>query len=119
MAHVWVVAIMLAAARRTEWIGGWQVALGGAAVAMLWAWTCVLDTLSESPKREAKSLLMGQSFWQVSGRGGGGDRGALRGSPGAARTGIGIRSRNAAKMSSADGSCRRTSPTRQATTDPV
>src|SRR3954453_15669298 len=29
VAHVWVVAIILAAARRTEWVGAWQVVWAG------------------------------------------------------------------------------------------
>jgi hypothetical protein len=68
VAHVWVVAMVLAVARRTEWLGAWQVLLAVGAVAMLWAWTCVLDTLTEAPKhRGEEASWLGQSFWKVSG----------------------------------------------------
>jgi len=68
VAHVWVVAIVLAAARRMEWIGNWQVLLAVVAVALLWAWTCVLDSLSAIPrKRGEEPWLLGQAFWKVSG----------------------------------------------------
>ena len=68
VAHVWVVAIVLAAARRMEWIGNWQVLLAVVAVALLWAWTCVLDSLSAIPrKRGEEPSWVGQAFWKVSG----------------------------------------------------
>lgn len=68
VAHVWVVAIILAAARRTEWMGAWQILWAVTGVALLWSWTCVLDTLSEAPKRRGEEpSLIGQSFWRVSG----------------------------------------------------
>jgi hypothetical protein len=68
VAHVWVVAIILAAVRRTEWLGAGQVIWAATAVAMLWAWTCVLDTLSEAPKKRGEEpSLIGQGFWRVSG----------------------------------------------------
>jgi hypothetical protein len=68
VAHVWVVAIILAAARRTEWMGAWQVIWAVTGVAMLWAWTCVLDTLSAAPKKRGEEpSLIGQAFWRVSG----------------------------------------------------
>jgi hypothetical protein len=68
VAHVWVVAIILAAARRTEWMGAWQIVWAVTAVALLWAWTCVLDTLSEAPKKRGEEpSLIGQGFWRVSG----------------------------------------------------
>jgi hypothetical protein len=66
VAHVWVVAIVVAAARRTEWLGAWQALLAAAAVAMLWAWTCVLDALSEAPKHRGEEPRLGQAFWRVS-----------------------------------------------------
>jgi hypothetical protein len=68
VAHVWVVAIILAVARRTEWLGSWQVVWAVTGVAMLWAWTCVLDSLSEAPKsRGEEPSLIGPAFWRVSG----------------------------------------------------
>lgn len=67
VAHVWVVAMVLAVARRTEWLGAWQVLLAIGAVAMLWAWTCVLDTLSEAPKHRGEEPSLGQGFWRISG----------------------------------------------------
>jgi hypothetical protein len=67
VAHVWVVAFVIAAARRTESIGNWQVLYVAAAVAMLWAWTCVLDTLSEAPKRRGEEPAIGPAFWKLSG----------------------------------------------------
>jgi hypothetical protein len=68
VAHVWIVAIILAAARRTEWMGAWQVIWAVTAIAMLWGWTCVLDTLSEAPKRRGEEpSLIGQAFWRLSG----------------------------------------------------
>jgi hypothetical protein len=68
VAHVWIVAIILAAARRTEWMGAWQVLWAVTAVAMLWAWTCVLDTLSAAPKKRGEEpSLIGQAFWRLSG----------------------------------------------------
>jgi hypothetical protein len=67
VAHVWVVAVVLAVARRTEWLGGWQVLLALLAVAMLWGWTCVLDTLSEVPKKRGEEPWVGQAFFKVSG----------------------------------------------------
>jgi len=67
VAHVWVVAIVIAAARRTESMGSWQVIWGVVAVAMLWAWTCILDSLSAVPKaRGEEPTWLGQSFWKVS-----------------------------------------------------
>jgi hypothetical protein len=67
VAHVWVVAIVIAAARRTEAMGSWQVLWGVVAVAMLWAWTCILDSLSTVPKaRGEEPSWLGQSFWKVS-----------------------------------------------------
>ncbi len=68
VAHVWVVAVVIAAARRTEWLGAWQALLAAAAVAMLWAWTCVLDTLSDAPKQRGEEpSLVGPAFWRLSG----------------------------------------------------
>jgi hypothetical protein len=67
VAHVWVVAIVVAAARRLEYLGDWQVLLAIAAVAMLWGWTCVLDTLSEVPKKRGEEPWLGQAFFKVSG----------------------------------------------------
>jgi hypothetical protein len=68
VAHVWVVAITLAVVRRTEWMGAWQVGWAVTAIALLWAWTCVLDSLSEAPKtRGEEPSLVGPAFWRVSG----------------------------------------------------
>ena len=68
VAHVWVVAIVIAVARRTEWMGAWQIVWAASAVAMLWAWTCVLDSLSEAPQsRGEEPSLVGPAFWRVSG----------------------------------------------------
>jgi len=67
VAHVWVVAIVVAASRRLEWLGDWQVLLIVVAVAMLWGWTCILDTLSEVPKKRGEEPWLGQSFIKVSG----------------------------------------------------
>jgi hypothetical protein len=68
VAHVWVVAVVVAAARRTEWIGDWQALFVVVAVAALWAWTCVLDRLSEAPKRRGEEPhLIGPAFWRLSG----------------------------------------------------
>jgi hypothetical protein len=67
VSHVWVVAIVLAAARRLEWLGNWQVLLAVVAVALLWAWTCVLDSLSEIPHKRGEEPWLGQAFWKVSG----------------------------------------------------
>lgn len=68
VAHVWVVAFVIAAARRTEWLGNWQILLVVTAIAMLWAWTCVLDTLSAAPKtRGEEPALLGPNFWRLSG----------------------------------------------------
>jgi hypothetical protein len=68
VAHVWVVAVCVAAARRTEWIGDWQVIYVAVAVGALWGWTCVLDMLSEAPKRRGEEpRLVGPQFWRLSG----------------------------------------------------
>jgi hypothetical protein len=68
VAHVWVVAFVIAAARRAEWIGNWQVLFVAAAIAMLWAWTCVLDSISAAPKtRGEEPALLGPAFWRLSG----------------------------------------------------
>jgi hypothetical protein len=68
VAHVWVVAMIIAVARRTEWLGAWQVLLAVAAVGMLWVWTCVLDLLSEAPKKRGEEpTLIGAGFWRLSG----------------------------------------------------
>jgi hypothetical protein len=67
VSHVWVVAIVVAAARRLQWLGDWQVLLAVVAVALLWAWTCVLDSLSEVPKKRGEEPWLGQAFWKVSG----------------------------------------------------
>ena len=67
VAHVWVVAVVLAVARRTEWLGGWQALLAVVAVAMLWGWTCVLDTLSAVPRKRGEEPWVGQAFFRVSG----------------------------------------------------
>jgi hypothetical protein len=67
VAHVWVVAIVLAVARRTEWLGAWQALLAVGAVGLLWAWTRVLDMLSEAPKYRGEEPWLGQAFWRVSG----------------------------------------------------
>jgi hypothetical protein len=67
VAHVWVVAMVLAVARRTEWLGAWQALLAAGAVGMLWVWTRVLDTLSEAPKHRGEEPSLRQAFWSVSG----------------------------------------------------
>lgn len=67
VAHVWVVAIIIALARRTEWLGAWQILLAALGVAMLWFWTRILDLLSEAPKhRGEEPSLIAPSFWKVS-----------------------------------------------------
>jgi hypothetical protein len=67
VAHVWVVAVTVAVANRTSWLGAWQIVLVVAAVAMLWSWTCVLDSLSEAPKKRGDEPALGQAFWRLSG----------------------------------------------------
>ena len=67
VSHVWVVAIVVAASRRLEWMGDWQVLLAGVAVLMLWGWACVLDMLSEVPMKRGEEPWLGQAFWKVSG----------------------------------------------------
>jgi hypothetical protein len=59
---------VIAAARRSEWLGNWQVLYAVAGIAMLWIWTCVLDALSEAPRRRGEEpALLGPSFWKLSG----------------------------------------------------
>ncbi len=65
VAHEWVVALVVAAAHRTQKLGNGQVVLLGGAIAMLWGWACILDTLSEVPKHRGDEPAIGRAFWRL------------------------------------------------------
>lgn len=67
VAHVWVVALIVSASRHLQIRGEWQMLLIIPAVALLWAWTCVLDSLTEIPRKRGEEPWIGQGFWKVSG----------------------------------------------------
>jgi len=67
VAHVWVVAIIVAAARRLEWIGNWQALLAIVAIALLWSWTCILDSIIDPSKKRGEEARLGPAFWKISG----------------------------------------------------
>lgn len=70
VAHIWVVATVVSASKRLPMLqGDWQAILIIPAVALLWAWTCILDSISEVPKKRGEEPWIGQAFWKVSGAG--------------------------------------------------
>lgn len=70
VAHIWVVAMVVSASKRLPMLqGDWQAILIIPAVALLWAWTCILDSISEVPKKRGEEPWIGQAFWKVSGAG--------------------------------------------------
>ncbi|HSI35429.1 MAG: OpgC domain-containing protein [Phycisphaerae bacterium] len=67
VAHIWVVALMVAVSLRMPWLGNWQALLAIPAVALVYGWTLLLDALSEAPVRRGEEPVIGQAFWRVSG----------------------------------------------------
>lgn len=76
IAHIWVMALIWGVAHRFPGWGAWQGLLAIPAVAMLWSWTVVLDTLEDarskfarasSKARKAAGPLLGRAFWRISG----------------------------------------------------
>jgi len=67
VAHIWVVALMVAVSLRMPWLGEWQALLAIPAVALVYGWTRLLDALSEAPTKRGEEPYIGQAFWRVSG----------------------------------------------------
>jgi len=67
VAHIWVVALMVAVSLRMPWLGNWQALLAIPAVAMVYGWTRLLDALSQAPTHRGEEPYIGQAFWRVSG----------------------------------------------------
>src|SRR5688572_15209154 len=70
VAHIWVVALMVALAQRMEWAGSMQIVLVGVALVLLYAWTRVMDAAEEvvaSGKGRAEDApLVRPVVWRLS-----------------------------------------------------
>jgi hypothetical protein len=73
VAHIWVVALLVAVAQKLERIGSAQIVLVGVAVALLYGWTRVMDVAEEVASGAARKKSGGQdpilrpAVWRLSG----------------------------------------------------
>jgi hypothetical protein len=69
VAHIWVVALMVALAQRMEWAGSMQIVLVGVALMLLYAWTRVMDAAEEgvASKKDEDAPLVRPVVWRLSG----------------------------------------------------
>ena len=69
VAHIWVVALMVALAQRMEWAGSMQIVLVGIAVMLLYAWTRVMDAAEQGvpSKKDEDAPLVRPVVWRLSG----------------------------------------------------
>ena len=71
VAHIWVVALLVAVARKMESAGAWQILLVGVAVALLYAWTRVMDVAEQAMIGESRDPddqpIVRPVVWRLSG----------------------------------------------------
>ena len=69
VAHIWVVALMVALAHRMEWAGSMQIVLVGVALVLLYAWTRVMDAAEEgvASKKDDDAPQIRPVVWRLSG----------------------------------------------------
>ena len=69
VAHIWVVALMVALAQRMEWAGSVQIVLVAIAILLLYAWTRVMDAAEEGvhSKNDKNAPAIRPIVWRLSG----------------------------------------------------